>query len=60
MRLTLQFSSRKQNILHFDGMHVKGTPIKTFVNGERIMDDGEIVADAGTGKIVSNISVFQG
>lgn len=44
----------------FDGMCVKGAPIKTFVNGECVMDDGKIVAEAGTGGIVPNISVFSG
>jgi dihydroorotase len=36
----------------FDGVRVKGVPVKTFVNGVQVMDDGEIVAGAGTGKIV--------
>jgi len=36
----------------FDGWKVKGKPIKTFVNGRLIMDEGEIVAKPGTGKIV--------
>ncbi|PVX26599.1 MAG: dihydroorotase [Candidatus Bathyarchaeum sp.] len=38
----------------FDGIHVKGKPVKTFVNGRLVMDDGEIVAELGTGKIVRN------
>ncbi len=36
----------------FDGIHVKGKPVKTFVNGCLVMDDGEIVAEAGSGKVV--------
>jgi dihydroorotase (multifunctional complex type) len=36
----------------FDGWSVEGQPVKTFVNGRLVMDDGEIVADAGSGKIV--------
>jgi len=36
----------------FDGMRVKGKPIKTFVGGQLVMDDGEIVAKAGSGEIV--------
>jgi len=36
----------------FDGWKVKGKPIKTFVNGQLVMDEGEIVAKPGTGKIV--------
>jgi dihydroorotase len=36
----------------FDGWLFKGKPIKTFVNGELIMDDGEVVGKAGAGKIL--------
>jgi dihydroorotase len=36
----------------FDGHAVTGKPVRTFVNGQMIMDDGEIVADAGSGGIV--------
>ncbi|MFQ5999588.1 MAG: dihydroorotase family protein [Candidatus Bathyarchaeia archaeon] len=36
----------------FDGWRVKGKPIKTFVNGQLVMDKGEIVARPGTGQIV--------
>ncbi|MEM2394091.1 MAG: dihydroorotase family protein [Candidatus Bathyarchaeia archaeon] len=36
----------------FDGMSVKGKPVKTFVNGKLVMDDGEIIADAEAGEIL--------
>ncbi len=36
----------------FDGWKVEGKPVKTFVNGKLIMDEGEIVAKAGSGKII--------
>lgn len=36
----------------FDGWKVKGKPIKTFVNGRLIMDEGEIIAKPGTGQII--------
>lgn len=36
----------------FDGWTVKGKPTKTFVNGRLVMDEGEIVAKPGTGKII--------
>jgi dihydroorotase len=36
----------------FDGWSVEGKPVKTFVNGKLIMDEDEIAADAGSGKIV--------
>jgi len=36
----------------FDGWKVKGKPTKTFVNGQLVMDEGEIVAKKGTGRIV--------
>jgi dihydroorotase len=39
----------------FDGTHVKGKPIKTFVNGSLVMDEGEIVAKPGIGKIINNL-----
>ena len=35
----------------FDGMHVKGKPVKTFVNGQLVMAEGEIVGKAGTGEV---------
>lgn len=36
----------------FEGWHVKGKPVKTFVNGTLVMDDGEIIAKPGSGKII--------
>jgi dihydroorotase (multifunctional complex type) len=36
----------------FDKWVVEGKPLKTFVNGQLIMDNGEIVAKPGSGKIV--------
>jgi len=36
----------------FDGMHVKGKAVKTFVSGRLVMDEGEIVAEAGAGEVV--------
>jgi len=36
----------------FDQWVVEGKPVKTFVNGQLIMDDGEIVAKPGSGKII--------
>ncbi len=38
----------------FDGVHVKGKPIKTFVNGHLVMDEGEIVAEPGTGQVIGS------
>jgi len=37
----------------FDGWQVTGKPVKTFVAGELIMDDGEIVAEPGSGHVIS-------
>jgi len=31
---------------------VKGMPVKTFVNGLLVMDEGEIVAEAGVGRVL--------
>lgn len=36
----------------FDGWKVKGKPVKTFVKGQLIMDENEIVAKAGSGEII--------
>ncbi|MBS7654610.1 MAG: dihydroorotase family protein [Candidatus Bathyarchaeia archaeon] len=36
----------------FEGWRMKGKPVKTFVNGLLVMDDGEIVAKPGTGRII--------
>jgi len=36
----------------FDQWTVEGKPVKTFVNGRLIMDEGEIVAEAGGGSII--------
>jgi dihydroorotase-like cyclic amidohydrolase len=35
----------------FDGWPVKGKAVKTFVNGQLVMDEGEIVAKPGAGHI---------
>lgn len=36
----------------FDSRRVKGKPLKTFVCGKLVMDEGNIVAEAGSGEIV--------
>jgi dihydroorotase (multifunctional complex type) len=36
----------------FDGWKVRGMPVKTFVNGRLVMDEGEIVAKPGTGQVI--------
>jgi len=36
----------------FDGWKIRGKPVKTFVNGQLIMDDGDIVAKPETGRII--------
>jgi len=36
----------------FDGWKVQGKPVKTFVNGELVMEDGEIVAKPSKGKVI--------
>jgi len=36
----------------FDGWKVRGKPIKTFVNGRLVMDEGEICAKPGSGEII--------
>jgi dihydroorotase len=36
----------------FEGWEVKGVPTKTFVNGRMVMDEGELLAKGGVGKIL--------
>jgi len=36
----------------FDGMRVKGKPIKTFVNGKLVMDEGEIISEQESGTVL--------
>lgn len=36
----------------FDGREVEGRAVKTFVRGQLVMDEGEIVTKAGSGKIL--------
>jgi dihydroorotase len=36
----------------FDGWKVKGKVVKSFVNGQLVMDDGEILATPGIGQII--------
>ncbi len=36
----------------FDGWRIRGKPVNTFVNGQLVMDDGEIVAKPRTGRIL--------
>ena len=36
----------------FDGWKVEGKPVKTFVGGQLIMDEGEIIAEGGRGEII--------
>lgn len=46
----------------FDGKLVKGKPIKTFVGGQLVMDNGEIVVKEGCGEIIRgevNLEVYR-
>jgi dihydroorotase (multifunctional complex type) len=36
----------------FDGWQVEGKPVKTFVKGQLVMEEGEIVSPPGSGRIV--------
>ena len=36
----------------FDGLSVEGKSVKTFVGGRLVMDDGEMVAEVGSGEII--------
>jgi len=39
----------------FDGWRVKGVPVKTFVNGRLVMDEGEVVSEAGVGSVLRRL-----
>jgi len=39
----------------YNGFEVIGKPVKTFVNGSLVMDEGEIIAKQGSGEIVRSI-----
>ena len=51
----LNFKS-KAKYSPYNGWEVQGKPVKTIVNGSLIMDDGEIVAKAGSGQIVRGVN----
>ncbi len=36
----------------FDGWRCMGKPVKTFVGGQLVMDEGEVVAKAGSGEVI--------
>ncbi|HUV97902.1 MAG TPA: dihydroorotase family protein [Candidatus Paceibacterota bacterium] len=36
----------------FEGWSVRGLPLKTFVNGKLVMNEGELVAERGAGRIM--------
>jgi len=42
----------KAKLSPFDGFRCRGKPVKTFVAGKLVMDDGEIVAEKGTGSLL--------
>ncbi|MCX8149955.1 MAG: dihydroorotase family protein [Candidatus Bathyarchaeota archaeon] len=41
----------------FNGWEVKGKPVKTFVNGQLVMDEQEIVAKPGCGHVVRRVQI---
>jgi len=40
----------------FNGWRVKGKVVKTFVNGQLVMDEGEIVAKPGVGQVMRRVN----
>jgi dihydroorotase len=42
----------------FDGWEVKGKPVKTFVDGHLVMDNGEITSSPGEGRIIRQEKVL--
>ena len=39
----------------WEGRQVKGIPVKTFLRGELVMEDGEIVAPEPRGRFVQQV-----
>jgi len=42
----------KAHYTPFEGRRVRGVPVKTFVNGRLVMDEGEIVVAPGSGRVL--------
>jgi dihydroorotase len=42
----------KSRFSPFDGLRLKGKAVKTFVNGQLVMDGGEIVGEGGCGGVI--------
>lgn len=40
----------------FDKWEVKGKPVKTYIDGSLVMDEGEIVTKAGSGKVLRRLT----
>jgi dihydroorotase (multifunctional complex type) len=53
-KFTIEASKFKSKAKYspYDGWQVQGKPVKTFVNGLLVFDEGEIVAKTGSGSIV--------
>ena len=51
-RIDSSIFQSKEKFSPFDGWQVKGKPVKTFVNGRLVMDEGEIVGEPGDGRII--------
>jgi dihydroorotase len=43
----------------FDGWQVEGMPVKTFVNGQLVMDGGEVIAKKGTGRLLRSLTLAE-
>lgn len=43
----------------FDGWKAKGAPVKTFVNGQLVMDKGEMMAKPSHGRVIKRMRVYQ-
>jgi dihydroorotase-like cyclic amidohydrolase len=39
----------------WEGRQVKGIPVKTFLRGQLVMEDGEIVAEQPSGRFVEQV-----
>ncbi len=56
MVLTAKDMFSKTGFTSWEGMEVTGMPVYTIVRGHVIMENGKIVAEPGTGRLVPGIA----
>jgi dihydropyrimidinase/allantoinase len=52
------YTKAKDIALLYDGLEVQGVPTLTIVNGNIVMEEGEVIGKPGTGKLISRLELF--